>query len=199
VNALCAVDEVVPGLADTDGDGFSECSRPMPDCDDDPSDDPPDVVCPDNPESCTQETTACAICIYPGAPEFPNDGIDNDCDGFLMINPELRIVENDHLIIQWDQANPERIISTYFKDQEIELARESGEKIVGGSFSHYNCRSQVPHNPVFLVGATSTGTWNVQVREEGALVEIFSQSDAGVPIYTITVKNPTKPCRHQSG
>jgi hypothetical protein len=76
---------------DNDGDGYGEtatpaCPYPQWDCDDDPSDDPPEcATCNCGKPRCAP----CARCINPGEYEGPLgdptcfDGLDNDCDGRL--------------------------------------------------------------------------------------------------------------------
>ncbi len=64
---------------DLDGDGYDRGMCSGGDCDDDASDDPRFIICPDEVSGCTKKTYRCAICIHPQAEEFC-DGIDNDCD-----------------------------------------------------------------------------------------------------------------------
>jgi len=66
---------------DEDGYGFPaspDCTYPDADCLDDPSGDP--VIC-DTCECGVIECAPCARCINPAGMEFPDDGIDSNCNG----------------------------------------------------------------------------------------------------------------------
>ncbi|ODS40401.1 MAG: hypothetical protein A7315_08660 [Candidatus Altiarchaeales archaeon WOR_SM1_79] len=74
---------------DNDNDGFNGTSPNCPggtDCDDDIAGDP--AGCPPVPGGCNAGTTLCAICIHPGAQEYCDDGVDNDCNGQTDFNPD---------------------------------------------------------------------------------------------------------------
>ena len=82
---VCTMDDVcsegicTPGEpSDKDDDSYVDGACGGEDCDDDPVDDPPECdTCSCGEPACG----GCAACQHPGAPDFPGDGFDSDCDG----------------------------------------------------------------------------------------------------------------------
>ena len=71
---------------DKDGDTKNEALCGGEDCDDDTSDDIPELNCPQAPGVCDSSTSECAICINEDAEEIC-DSVDNNCDG--KVNEDL--------------------------------------------------------------------------------------------------------------
>ncbi|MBT4824175.1 hypothetical protein HN695_03330 [Candidatus Woesearchaeota archaeon] len=95
---------------DSDGDlfgnpGVTEVASTTPagyvgnfgDCDDDMTDDPVGI-CPADSDHCTDDTGACAVCIYPGAPEI--------CDN-MITDCNMDWQNEANLCFNMDQGDPE--------------------------------------------------------------------------------------------